>query len=122
MSKHALELEPDIKVLRAKAENSLPDCVVDDESQYDKTNDDGEKTREVPIRGPGGKTFETNVTTALRPGASMTGDVDLLALEAEMQASDEYTIENAHVPITTDVRDRALERIEAAGHSPAWEQ
>lgn len=116
-----MELEPEIKVLRAKARDRLPDCVVQDGSRYDKTNDDGDKIKEVPIRGSG-KTFDTNVSSTFRPTPSTTDDVDLLVLEAEMAAGDEYELGNPHIPRSVEARDQALKQIQANGHKPAWEQ
>jgi len=58
----------------------------------------------------------------VRAGISTTGDVSLLRLEAEMAESDEYTVENPHIPIDQETLQRATEDIESDGHAPAWEQ
>lgn len=115
------ELEPEIKVLRAKARDALDESFIDD---FDTTNDEGDKIEEQVVAGPANteKTIEINLSKMYRPTASTTGDVGLLVLEAEMAAGDEYTIQNAHVPATVEKRDEAIERIEAAGYTPAWEQ
>lgn len=118
-----IELEPEIKVLRAKARDALPDCVITDPERYDTVNDDGEKIREIAMAGPQGttKTIEDNVTVPYKPTVSTTGDVGLLVLEAEMQAEGRE-LGNPHIPATTEARDKALDRIKSAGLSPAWEQ
>jgi hypothetical protein len=117
-------IEPEIKVLRAKARDQLPDCVIEDESLYDTTNDDGEKIKEHTVNGPDGtsKTIDSNMTRSFQAAVSTTGDVDMLVLEAELKADDDHTIGNPHVPITTEVRDAALERITDQDLEPAWSQ
>lgn len=114
----AYELEPDIKVLRAKARDSLTEDWI---TKHDKMNDAGEKIEEVRYRRSSDNTFDVNLSHLFGPAPSTTGDVGLLVLEAEMQA-DGKELDNPHVPINPEVLDRATEEIEAAGHSPAWVQ
>lgn len=114
---NAYELEPEIKVLRAKARDSLTEDWI---TKHDKINGDGDKIDEVRYRR-GDNTYDVNLSHLFGPSPSTTGDVDLLVLEAEMQA-DGKELRNPHVPIDTDVLAQAVERITEAGHSPAWEQ
>ena len=81
-------------------------------TDYDETNDDGEKIDTV---GDG----ETNLSRLLGPAPSVTRDIEMLRLEAEMLAEGR-DLGNPHIPATTDIRDRALAVIEDAGHRPAW--
>lgn len=59
---------------------------------------------------------------SVRVGASTTGDVDLLVLEAEMAQDNSYSVKNPHIPINTEKLAEAKERIEKEGLTPAWEQ
>lgn len=114
------ELEPEIKVLRAKARDSLPNDIVED---YDKINDDGDKieVQTWTTRSGGEKETEHNLTAMYRPGPSTTGDVDMLVLEAEMMANGR-DLDNPHIPSTVAVKDEALERLADQDLEPAWSQ
>jgi hypothetical protein len=87
----AAQLEPEIKRLRALRWQDM--------SEKDDDNHDPLETR---------------------VGVSTTGDVDLLRLEAEMAAGDDYEIGNPHIPINTDKLEQAKQQIEQDGHTPAW--
>jgi len=120
-TQQSVDLEPPIKVLRAKARDNLPDDIV---NEYDEIDDDGNKLEVETYSGPTGKDQEIkhNLTAMYWPGASTTGDVDMLVLEAEMRAGDEYELSNPHIPATVEARNEALDRMQSEGLSPAWEQ
>jgi len=117
MSNHAIELEPEIKVLRAKQRDSLTEDWI---TKHDKIDDNGDKIEEVPFRGSS-NTFEVNLSGMFGPCASTTGDVDLIVLEAEM-AAEGRDMTNPHIPISTEVLQQARDRLSDAGLTPAWEQ
>jgi hypothetical protein len=119
MNAETTTFEGDINRLRARRRQVLPtDEFVTD---YDGVDEAGHKYRELTIPGEGGttQTIQSDLTAMYQAAPSMTGDVDLLVIEAELLA-DGTDLENPHLPATTDVRDRAHRRIEQNGHTPAW--
>jgi len=87
-----ITFEPEIKKLRAKARQRMD---LPEEDNHD------------PLQ-----TFT---------GASMTGEVSLLVLEAEMLAEGRE-LGNPHIPIDVDTLVAAQKQIAENGHSPAWAQ
>jgi len=116
MSEHALDFDPEIKVLRAKQRDSMAEDWI---TKYDKVNDDGDKIEEVPFRSSS-NTFDVNMSNLFGPAPSTTGDVDLIVLEAEMK-SEGREMENPHIPINERVLDKATERLAQADLTPAWD-
>lgn len=115
-------LDPDIKVLRAKRREALPDHIVDeDDNRVDRVTEDGERINEIVVDGGGGttETHNSSLTSMYRPAPSTTGDVDILVLEAELLA-DGADLENPHIPETEAIRDKALDRLDGEGLEPAW--
>jgi len=114
-----IELEPEIKVLRAKARDAQTDEFITD---YDEINDDGDKIEKVTHQKKSGETVtsESNLTALYTAGPATTGTTKLLVLEAEMVAEG-YELENPHIPMDTETMEQAKQQIEANGHTPAWE-
>jgi len=114
-----IELEPEIKVLRAKARDAQSDDFI---TGHDYVDEDGDKIEKELVAGPAGSTkeIETNLTELYTAGPATTGKVDLLVLEAEIVA-ERGVMENPHIPIDTETRDAAKAQIKENGHTPAWD-
>lgn len=91
-------------------------------TDHDTTNDEGEKITEYKLPGPDGTTTTVtrNYTKLYKDEISMTGNVDLLVIEAELLAEGR-TLSNPHIPLSDAVAEAARSRIDAAGNNPAWE-
>jgi len=117
MNTEAFEPEPEIKVLRAKRRDRLKEDWI---SNHDKVDENGDKIEEVPYR-KSDNTFDVNLSSMFGPSVSLTGDVGLLVLEAEM-VKEGKELENPHIPITKEVKEAAVSQLKDDGLNPAWEQ
>lgn len=106
-----------INKLKALRRKELDDDFITD---YDKV-EKGDKIKEIVVPGPADttKTIEINQSHLYRPAPSTTSDVEMLRIEAQMEA-DGKEIENPHIPSSQDVLETAVEKIESEGNTPAW--
>jgi hypothetical protein len=113
-----IDRSAETKRLLAQRRKVLPDHP---DIDADKTTDDGDLIHEVLVRGPGNtaKTIDANMSRLYRATPSTTSDIDLLVIEAELVA-DGADLDNPHVPVTDDLRETALARLDDEGLSPAW--
>ena len=104
--------------LFAKRRKAINDDHVED---HDKIVD-GQKIREKVTRGVDGtsKTLDIDQTALLTPGISTTSSLELITLEAELVAEGR-AVDNYHIPANDGVLDRALEKLNGKGLTPAWE-
>jgi hypothetical protein len=114
-----LDRDPEVKRLLAEQRKRLGETTTD---RHTKTDDSGEKIKVRTVRGPGGTSSEVelNMSTLLRPTPSTTADVDLLVTEAELVA-DGVALGNPHIPADAETLAVARDRIDANGHTPAWD-
>lgn len=110
----------EIGPLLAERRRSMND---DHIKSHDTINKDGRKIKKEkrPAKGKGGtKTVDIDYTALFVPGASATSSVEILVIEAELAAEEDYS-GNPHVPSRDSVLEAAVEKIESMGLVPAWE-
>jgi len=113
-----IDLEPEIAQLRDKMRATFSDAHI---TQYDDINENGDKIRIRRTMSPHGteQTIEENLSKHYGTTPSTTGDVQLLIREAKIQANS--GLQNAHIPVSTDVMQQATEAIKDKDLTPAWE-
>lgn len=82
-------------------------------------NGEGDLVYEKPGSRLGGDS-EVNVTKLLRPGESVTANVDILVTEAEIAHEDPDRLDNPHRPASATVAETVVDRL-PDGVDPAWD-
>jgi hypothetical protein len=64
---------------------------------------------------------QTDADSLWRTGPSTTSDINMLVLEAEM-IDNGRELDNPHIPVSEDVRQDALARLDDDGLEPGWQE